>query len=222
MCQKNKVLHRIKFNQEISTKLPKTMHQLSINLLCSSDYRTTYSFCEIKHFVKQAKSLLILSGGYFWKISRVSSLVFLSWEFALLYFLQIWFIISERGDMSNFMGVGMFWIGFNRADLGCWRLTLRRFPYLLFWRETCPQTFPLSSCQYVSTILEKKLHGTGLPKIDNCARNIYTILQNKRRRWLGAAPTDNIWRQILPQQTIHRWKGNLTASGIHFKYWTNI
>ena len=35
------------------------MHQLSINLLCSSDYRTTYSFCEIKHFVKQAKSLLI-------------------------------------------------------------------------------------------------------------------------------------------------------------------
>ena len=56
---KNKVLHRIKFNQEIFTKLLKTMHQLSINLLCSSDYRTTYSFCEIKHFVKQAKSLLI-------------------------------------------------------------------------------------------------------------------------------------------------------------------
>ena len=55
----NKVLHRIKFNQEIFTKLLKTMHQLSINLLCSSDYRTTYSFCQIKHFVKQAKSLLI-------------------------------------------------------------------------------------------------------------------------------------------------------------------
>ena len=54
-----KILHRIKFNQEIFTKLFKTMHQLSINLLCSSDYRTTYSFCEIKHFVKQAKSLLI-------------------------------------------------------------------------------------------------------------------------------------------------------------------
>ena len=55
----NKVLHRIKFNQEIFTKLLKTMHQLSINLLCSSDYRTTYSFCEIKRFVKQANSLLI-------------------------------------------------------------------------------------------------------------------------------------------------------------------
>ena len=63
MCQKNKVLHRIKFNQEIFTKLLKTMHQLSINLLCSSDYRTTYSFCEIEHFVKQAKSLLIQFQG---------------------------------------------------------------------------------------------------------------------------------------------------------------
>ena len=59
VCQKNKVLNRIKFKQEILTILLKTMHQLSINLLCSSDYRTTYSFCEIKHFVKQAKSLLI-------------------------------------------------------------------------------------------------------------------------------------------------------------------
>ena len=59
VCQKNKVLHRIKFNQEIFTKLLKTMYQLSINLLCSSDYRTTYSFCEIRHFVKQAKSLSI-------------------------------------------------------------------------------------------------------------------------------------------------------------------
>ena len=59
VCRKNKVLHRIKFNQEIFTKLLKTMHHLSINLLCSSDYGTTYSFCEIKHFVKQAKSLLI-------------------------------------------------------------------------------------------------------------------------------------------------------------------
>ena len=28
--------------------------------------------------------------------------------------------------------------------------------------------------------------------------------------------------QILPQHTIHRWKGNLTASRIHFKYWNNI
>ena len=28
--------------------------------------------------------------------------------------------------MSNFMGVGIFLIGLNRADLGCWRLTLRQ------------------------------------------------------------------------------------------------
>ena len=26
--------------------------------------------------------------------------------------------------MSNFMGVGIFWIGLNRAAFGCWRLTL--------------------------------------------------------------------------------------------------
>ena len=26
--------------------------------------------------------------------------------------------------MSNFMGVSIFWIGLNWADLGCWRLTL--------------------------------------------------------------------------------------------------
>ena len=62
VCQKIKILYRIKLNQDILTKLPrgkllKTMHQLSINLLCSSNYQTTYSFCEIKHFVKQAKSL---------------------------------------------------------------------------------------------------------------------------------------------------------------------
>ena len=27
--------------------------------------------------------------------------------------------------MSNFMGVGIFWIGLNRADLDRWRLTLK-------------------------------------------------------------------------------------------------
>ena len=55
--QKTKILHRMKFNQEILKKLLKETHQHSINLLYSSDYQTTYSFCEIKHFVKQAKSL---------------------------------------------------------------------------------------------------------------------------------------------------------------------
>ena len=34
--------------------------------------------------------------------------------------------------MSNFMGVGIFWIGLNRADLGCCRLTLSCW---FFWRE---------------------------------------------------------------------------------------
>ena len=67
VCQKTKVIHRIKSNQEIFTKLLKTMHRLSIHLLCRSDYRTTYSFCEIKHFVKQAKSLLIRFQGLFLK-----------------------------------------------------------------------------------------------------------------------------------------------------------
>ena len=59
LCQKLKILNRIKFDQEILTKLLKRMHQLSINPLCSSDYQTTYSFCEIKHFFKQAKNLWI-------------------------------------------------------------------------------------------------------------------------------------------------------------------
>ena len=29
--------------------------------------------------------------------------------------------------MSNFMGVGIFWMGLNRADLGCWRLTSKEY-----------------------------------------------------------------------------------------------
>ena len=32
--------------------------------------------------------------------------------------------------MSNFMGVGIFWIGLNRADLGCWGLTLSTSDWL--------------------------------------------------------------------------------------------
>ena len=59
---------------------------------------------------------------------------------------------------------------------------------------------------------------------------LYTILQNKRWRWLGAPspsppppppPTIFEW-QILPQQTIYRWKSNLTANRIHFKCWEKI
>ena len=35
--------------------------------------------------------------------------------------------------MSNFMGVGIFWISLNRADLGCWRLTLSYYLCLLVY-----------------------------------------------------------------------------------------
>ena len=31
--------------------------------------------------------------------------------------------------MSHFIGVGMFQIGLNRTDLGCWRLTLSQEPH---------------------------------------------------------------------------------------------
>ena len=53
------------------------------------------------------------------------------------------------------------------------------------------------------------------------------VLQNKRQRWLRAPPpphlsSDNFWTANLTQQTISRWKGKLTASRIHFKYWENI
>ena len=40
---------------------------------------------------------------------------------------------------------------------------------------------------------------------------------------LRAPPSPIIFdRQILPQQTLYHWKGNLTASRIDFKYWKNI
>ena len=87
--RKNKVLHRIKFNQEIFTKILKTMHQLSVNLLCSSDYQTTHSFCEIKHFVKQAKSLLIHFQGLLLKNITCVISSFLVLRVPKPYFLQI-------------------------------------------------------------------------------------------------------------------------------------
>ena len=45
---------------------------------------------------------------------------------------------------------------------------LRRSPYLLFWRETYPQTFPLSSCQYLSTIPEKNCMLPTFEKLTLC------------------------------------------------------
>ena len=77
VCQKTKILRRIKFNQEVLMKLLKRMHQLSINLLCSSDYQTTYSFCEIKHFLKQANSLLFHFQGLLLKNMTCSITSFL-------------------------------------------------------------------------------------------------------------------------------------------------
>ena len=46
-----KILDKIKFNQEILTKLLREMHQLRIDLPYNSDYQTADSFCEIKHFL---------------------------------------------------------------------------------------------------------------------------------------------------------------------------
>ena len=88
MCQKTTTLQRIKFNQEILTKLLKRMHRLSINLLCSSDYQTTYSFCEIKDLVKQANS----SSSFYFLVSflgvtseKYHMFHHQSWEFSKLY-----------------------------------------------------------------------------------------------------------------------------------------
>ena len=110
----------MKVNQEILTKLLTKMHQLSINLLYSSECQTTYSFCEISILSKSLwihfEELLLKNNTYF-----ITS--FLSLEFSKLYFLQKWFIVSGKGDMSHFVGVGIFWIDLNQTDLGCWRLT---------------------------------------------------------------------------------------------------
>ena len=57
----------------------------------------------------------------------------------------------------------------------------------------------------------------------------YTVLQNRRQRWLGAPPPPPpppppiiFEPYVLLQQTIYRWKRNLTANMIHFKYLKNI
>ena len=121
MCQKNKVLHRIKFNQEIFTKLLKRMHQLSINLLCSSGYRTT---CEIKHLVKQAKSLLIHFQGLLLKnITCVISSFFVLRVLSTTLFTDLIYHLWKR-RYEQFYGSGYF---LNLSQPGCWRLTLNNF-----------------------------------------------------------------------------------------------
>ena len=42
--------------------------------------------------------------------------------------------------MSNFMEVGIFWICLNRADLGCWRLTLRYKSFVNLSRRSMDDT----------------------------------------------------------------------------------
>ena len=49
-------------------------------------------------------------------------------------------------------------------------------------------------------------------------KSVYTIIQNKRRRWLGAPPLIIFERKNLPQQTVYHWKINLTENRFHFKY----
>ena len=58
---------------------------------------------------------------------------------------------------------------------------------------------------------------------------LYTILQKKSRGGSRHRPPPPpppppiiFERQILPQQTIYHWKGNLAASRFNFKCWGNI
>ena len=53
-------------------------------------------------------------------------------------------------------------------------------------------------------------------------QSICTILQNKRMRDPGWSPTNNFRKTQVPQQVIHRRKGNLSESPNHLKYWENV
>ena len=79
--------------------------------------------------------------------------------------------------MSNFMGVGIFSIGLNRADLGCWRLTLTNASNILFFlffqRNRCTREFD-------SAVLWPKM-----PK-PRCFKNCNICLQEDRR--VGCLP----------------------------------
>ena len=65
--------------------------------------------------------------------------------------------------------------------------------------------------------------GSRLLKKNEC-HIIYTILQNKRMRWCGVPHPPPIIseRFKLPQQIIHRRKGNLSETPNQFKYRKNI
>ena len=58
--------------------------------------------------------------------------------------------------------------------------------------------------------------------IEKASQVIHNFTEQKEEEVALPAPPILFERQILPQQAIYRWKRNLTASRIHFKYWKNI
>ena len=74
---------------------------------------------------------------------------------------------------------------------------------------------------HISLQKPRRARGMVTSQIDTCITQFYRI---KGGGCSGAPlpPPIIFEQQILPQQTIYRGKGNLTASRIHFKYWRNI
>ena len=125
MYQKIKILHEMKFNQEILTKLLEACISLVSICYAVLSARKLTVFVKLSILSNRQRVYEFVLRSYFWKILHISLLVFLFWGFSRLYFLHMWFIVSGKGDMSHFVGVGIFWIDLNRTDLGCWRLTLK-------------------------------------------------------------------------------------------------
>ena len=101
------------------------------------------------------------------------------------------------------------------AILNLYNRTLRykMLSRILYWneRKEDPIVAILATC---------KLSSTQPPR--NHFRNIHNFTEQKTEVAFPPPPPIIFERQILSQQTIYRWKGNLTASRIHFKYWENI
>ena len=89
--------------------------------------------------------------------------------------------------------------------------TLRRFPYLLFWRETYPQTLPPEFLSINKYNYWKKLHVTDLWKIN--------ILQRFVQREWWTINIGKTAREIYIQ-TIIRWELMLNALQINQKSYT--
>ena len=80
--------------------------------------------------------------------------------------------------MSNFMGVGIFWIGLNRADLGCWRLTLSAL------MPIC-NSYPFSKLYILMNIFFSEVKREGVKfKVEKCAAlNINADIFIKGTQW---------------------------------------